>query len=98
MNHIRKINQVLSFVLVVALLVQLLPVFATEPVETPYYANSEATPEIIGQMEARRTEGSKQFRMSNGSYLAASYALPMHFTATQYLGSSIRNQFTGKSI
>ena len=44
------------------------------------YENGElAAPTVIGEVEELRTEEEKQFQMSDGSYMAVSYGMPVHY-------------------
>ena len=45
--------------------------------ETETEVNEEA--EIVSEIEDMRTEYTKYFRMSDGSYMAAQYAQPVHY-------------------
>ena len=50
----------------------------TASISTPVLEVKEAY--IIGELEEKREENVKHFRMSDGSYKAVKYAIPVHFT------------------
>ncbi len=75
-------SKILSVVLVVLLLIQILPMstFAQEFSATE--VNSEEAIEdatVVGEIEELRTESTKHFRMSDGTYIAATYPEPVHY-------------------
>lgn len=74
----------LSIILSVLLIIEILPmsVFAqelndTESIATGTEIEEEAT--IIGEIESERTENTKHFRLSDGSFIAATYPEPVHY-------------------
>lgn len=74
--------QFVSFFLVFALLIQLLPVrifaAAAKDVGTEMTESQEPVI-IIGEEETLRTETGKHFRLSDGSNIAVSYGIPVHY-------------------
>ncbi|MBE6946360.1 MAG: RHS repeat protein, partial [Ruminococcaceae bacterium] len=84
-------KRLLSLLLTLTLVVQLLPldVFAAEisetttteeqPISTAVEVSEAVSPTVVGEVEELRTEDGKQFRMSDGSYMAVSYGMPVHF-------------------
>lgn len=82
-------QQLLAIVLVLTLLVQLLPLqtlAATTSMDeeitslTNSLVESEAPPiTVICEEETLRTETEKHFRMSDGSFMAVSYGIPVHY-------------------
>ena len=42
-------------------------------------ADEEDKPFIVGEDESLRTETEKQYRLSDGSYMVAQYAIPIHY-------------------
>ena len=83
-------KQLLSLVLVLALLVQVIPaqVWATvidtietsEIITAPSQMVLENAPvTIIGEETSLRTETEKHFRLSDGSNIAVSYGMPVHY-------------------
>lgn len=85
----RWYQQLLSIVVALALLVQLLPLQAlasknTMDEEITSLTNSliesEAPPvTVVCEEETLRTETEKHFRMSDGSFMAVSYGIPVHY-------------------
>ena len=91
----RWYQQLLSVLLVLALLVQLLPLqVLAKKTESPSSSLSEETvpglkqafieseqlpTTVLGEVESLRTETEKHFRMSDGSYMAVSYGIPVHY-------------------
>ena len=85
-------KRILSFVLVLALLVQILPlsVFAeddagdtppAESIETEAGDLGEPGKVVLGEVTDRRGEREKHFRMNDGSFVAVDYGAPVHFTS-----------------
>ena len=54
--------------------------------------NSEAT--VLGEVETLRQEGIKHFRMSDGSFVAVDYGMPVHFKDSQGDWQDIDNSLT----
>ena len=46
---------------------------------SPLYADVESSPSVVREVEDLRTEDGKQFQMSDGSFMAVSYGMPVHF-------------------
>ncbi len=76
--------RIISTILSVILIIEILPmsVFAQElenlePKATDTEIEEEAT--IIGEIESERTENTKHFRLSDGSFIAATYSEPVHY-------------------
>lgn len=81
----KKLLQVISFVLVVTLILQIAPVtvsrvLASEAVDdsAPMMQTAEEA-EIVCEEVEKREENVKHFRLSDGSYLAAQYDVPVHY-------------------
>ena len=80
----------LSLVLTLALIINMLPlhVFARDEeeasVSNPFVdVAEEPTPaEIVGEETSLRSEVEKHFRLSDGSYIAVSYGMPIHYQDT----------------
>lgn len=77
-------SKLLSLFLVLAMLVQMLPVtsFATENEDDTVF--TEATAEntvvtVLGEVEELREENAKHFRLSDGSFVAVNYGLAVHY-------------------
>lgn len=79
----KRISRLLSVVLVIALLVQMLPVqtFATQNgnTEPSEQLESAASVTVVGEEITLRGEDEKHFRLSDGSYLAVTYGTPVHY-------------------
>jgi len=96
---IGRYTRILSFVLVLALLVNMLPVSAlatgnedtsAEPVEI----NASSEVQVIGEVEGLREEEVKHFRLSDGSFVAVSYGLPVHFQSDDGQWQDIDNSLS----
>ncbi len=81
-----KIMKLLSIVLSVLIVVQVLPLstFAQEITETDTSVleqeiTEEAPAEIEYEVESQRTEYTKHFRLTDGTYIAATYNEPVHY-------------------
>ena len=102
----RWYKQLLSVVLVLAMLVQLLPLSVLaetltateEPIVTTTtnsFTESEAVPAtIVGEEVSLRTETEKHFRLSDGSYIAVSYGMPVHYQDDEGSWQDIDNSLT----
>lgn len=89
----KRIRGIIAVVCASALMAQVLPASAAgrkgeeeaqgisqQAVETPAQQNGEGSePEIVGEDTSRRTETEKHFRMSDGTYVAAMYDMPVHY-------------------
>lgn len=74
--------KILTLVLSILIIVQALPMstFAQELLDTEPYNDTvtqEAT--IVAENESLRSENTKHFRMSDGTYTAAIYQEPVHY-------------------
>ena len=99
-------KQLLSVVLVIAMLIQILPLNALaemltateEPIVntmTNSFTESEAVPAtIVGEEVSLRTETEKHFRLSDGSYIAVSYGMPVHYQDDEGSWQDIDNSLT----
>ena len=102
----RWYKQLLSVVLVMAMLIQILPlnVLAETMLETENpdettltntFTASEAVPAtIVGEEVFLRTETEKHFRLSDGSFLAVSYGMPVHYQDDTGSWQDIDNSLT----
>lgn len=91
----KKSIRISSLILILAMLINVLPAQAVAvswtpepapamvPVENsntvPAVQEEESPVTIIGEAEELRTEKTKHFRMSDGSFTAVSYGLPVHY-------------------
>lgn len=76
--------KIISIILSILLIIEILPmsVFAQElnnieSTNIDTEVEEEAT--IIGEIESERTENTKHFRLSDGSFIAATYPEPVHY-------------------
>ena len=81
------LKRILSLVLTLALVFQLLPLnaFAAEALtdtaaeETNWEMPEQEEPDVVGEVEELRDHTSKQFRLSDGSFAAVNYGIPVHY-------------------
>ena len=79
--------RIISFLLVFVLLVQTSGFLEIHASATNTSVINESTPtlvsepEIIGEDISKREESAKHYKMSDGSWLAASYPGPVHYQA-----------------
>lgn len=100
----RWYQQLLSVVLVLAMLIQLLPmqIIALSPDNTMLDSATTSTSTeteqppatIIGEDPSLRTETEKHFRLSDGSFLAVSYGMPVHYQDDEGSWQDIDNSLT----
>ena len=72
----------LSFMLVLAMLIQMMPVqsFAASTGSSAVDVSSgQPATTVVGEVEDLREEDTKHFRMSDGSFIAVSYGMPVHY-------------------
>ena len=72
----------LSFMLVLAMLIQMMPVqsFAASTGSSAVdVAFGQPATTVMGEVEDLREEDTKHFRLSDGSYIAVSYGMPVHY-------------------
>lgn len=78
-----RFTRILSVILVLAMLIQMLPVqtFAetTSASAAVDVAEGQAEVTVLGEVEELREEDTKHFRLSDGSFVAVSYGLPVHY-------------------
>ena len=95
-------QRILAFVIVMTMLFELLPMtsFAVEDGSVP---NTDATSvsesastelSVIGEVPELRDATSKQFRLSDGSYAAVEYGIPIHFQGEDNSWEEIDNTLT----
>ena len=81
----KSILRLLSVLLVLVMLVNMLPVSAFAATAETGSETTSATQEvakeasIVAELSEKRTEYSKEFRLSNGLHMAVVYAEPVHF-------------------
>ena len=94
MRH-RGSSRFLVMTLVVALLIQMLPIQAfanqEQKSETAEQVNSSMPTMIVEEEIALRGETEKHFRLSDGSYLAVMYGMPVHYQDTDGSWQDIDN-------
>lgn len=84
MKKSKMFLRIISIILSILLIIEVLPmsVFAQElqSIEsTNIDTESEEEATIIGEIESERTENTKHFRLSDGSFIAATYPEPVHY-------------------
>lgn len=80
-------TRLLAFVLVLAMMFQMLPIQALALDGVNSAANQEDEPDgeepysltVLGEVESLREEKIKHFRLSDGSFVAVSYGMPVHY-------------------
>lgn len=79
----KKVIRLLSVILAISLLMQMMPVqvYATQNdnAHTVSLIETNENPTIVGEEASLRGAAEKHFRLSDGSYLAVSYGLPVHY-------------------
>ena len=100
MKHTRK-QRLFALVLALVLVFEVLPLgaFATnggsadfELADDSAFMDAELeAPTVIGELEELRTESEKQFQMSDGSYMAVSYGMPVHYQGENGAWADIDN-------
>ena len=80
----KMLSLLLSFLMVVLAIPQ--SVYASigelsidSPFQDEQLSNEYEEPYVIGEVEEKRTETSKTFRMSDGTYYLADYGFPVHY-------------------
>ena len=89
-------RKIISIILVITLLMQtafgsLTPAAETVPDTPVSEQNTETEPYIIGEVEEYRTDNTKHFRMSDGTFKAVSYNAPVHVKTADGSYSEIDN-------
>lgn len=77
-----KSTRFLSLFLILAMLIQMLPVqsFASDTGSSAVdVATGQPVATILGEVKDLREEDTKHFRLSDGSYIAVSYGMPVHY-------------------
>ena len=83
----KPLQRALSFVLTLVLIFQLMPLSAFAAEIPPDAATNEPNweipkpeePDVVGEVEELRDHTSKQFRLSDGSFAAVNYGIPVHY-------------------
>ena len=93
-----RFTRLLSVILVLAMLIQMLPVQAfAETASTSAAADmaeGQAEVTVLGEVEELREEDTKHFRLSDGSFVAVSYGLPVHYEDENGKWQDIDNSLT----
>lgn len=94
-----RFTRFLSLLLVFTLLVNTLPLntFAMQSEDSTVVSFSEdisAEVTVVGEIESLREENTKHFRLSDGSFLAVSYGVPVHYQNDFGTWQDIDNTFT----
>ena len=77
-----RFTRLLSLILVLAMLIQMMPVqsFAASTGSSAVDVSSgQPTTTVVGEVEDLREEDTKHFRLSDGSFIAVSYGMPIHY-------------------
>lgn len=95
----RMSKRVFALLVVFVMLLQMIPVNTyaeTIEVDSAAVDVSEERPaaNIVGEEEALRGEEEKHFRLSDGSYIAVSYGIPVHYQDTNGAWQDIDNSMT----
>ena len=88
-------HRVLSILLVLALLMQMVPAKALAVTNETFITETAETAEpvtIVGEEESLRSETGKHFRMSDGSNIAVSYGIPVHYQDEDGIWQDIDNE------
>ncbi len=99
-------ERIVSFVILVAMLINLFPMNALAADNPPSSAGDENVIQeesvgnsqtaskvaVLGEVEDLREEDTKHFRLSDGSYVAVAYGLPVHFQDAEGKWQDIDNQ------
>ena len=77
-----RFTRLLSLILVLAMLIQMMPVqsFAASTGSSAVDVSSgQPATTVLGEVEDLREEDTKHFRLSDGSFIAVSYGMPVHY-------------------
>ena len=77
-----RFTRILSMILVLAMLIQMMPLqsFATSTgISAVEVETGQPVTTVMGEVEDLREEDTKHFRLSDGSYIAVSYGMPVHY-------------------
>ena len=77
-----RLTRFLSFVLVLTMLIQMMPVqsfAASHGSKAVNVETGQPVATILGEVEDLRKEDTKHFRLSDGNYIAVSYGMPVHY-------------------
>lgn len=77
-----RFTRLLSLILVLAMLIQMMPVqsFAASTGSSAVDVSSgQPATTVLGEVEELREEDTKHFRLSDGSFIAVSYGMPVHY-------------------
>ena len=79
---ISRSTRFLSFFLVLAMLIQMMPIqsFAASTGSSAVdVGTGQPVTTVLGEVEDLREEDTKHFRLSDGSFIAVSYGMPVHY-------------------
>ena len=79
---ISRSSRFLSFFLVLAMLIQMIPIqsfAASTGSSTVDVETGQPVTTVLGEVEDLREEDTKHFRLSDGSFIAVSYGMPVHY-------------------
>ena len=93
-----QLKKICSLILALVILVQCIPaqVFAAKLPGSISEDTSERNQNvtILGEVETLRQEDTKHFRLSDGSFLAVSYGMPVHYEDDNGMWQDINNSIT----
>lgn len=93
-----RLTRFLSIVLVLAMLLQMLPVQSFATTDSESFAAEAVTDQpdvsVLGEVEELREEDTKHFRLSDGSFIAVSYGIPVHYEDEDGSWQDIDNSLT----
>ena len=77
-----RFTRVLSLILVLAMLIQMMPIqslAASTGSSAVDVETGQPVTTVLGEVEDLREEDTKHFRLSDGSFIAVSYGMPVHY-------------------
>lgn len=92
-----RFSRILSTILVIAMLVQIMPIrslAASSNSNAVDVETGQPSLGVLGEVEDLREEDTKHFRMSDGSFIAVSYGMPVHYQDENGNWADIDNTIT----
>ena len=77
-----RFTRILSMILVLTMLIQMMPLqsfAASTGISAVEVETGQPVTTVMGEVEDLREEDTKHFRLSDGSYIAVSYGMPVHY-------------------
>lgn len=104
---ISRWTRILAIVLVIAMSIQMLPIqaFAVNDSGSITFQEYESQPvaedpyslTVLGEVESLREEDTKHFRLSDGSFVAVAYGMPVHYEDENGKWQDIDNTLVARS-